>query len=113
MAVGGINYGDNSATNVYYSGTMGAVIEGYLNGIPSIGFSIYDHAPEADFDAAGSCVRKIATMVLEKGLPPLICLNVGFPNTPELKEVKTYEQAKEHWSGGWQTRPQRDNTSYY
>lgn len=46
LVVGGINHGDNSATNVHYSGTMGVVIEGCLNGIPSIGFSICDHAPE-------------------------------------------------------------------
>ena len=51
LVVGGINHGDNSATNVHYSGTMGVVIEGCLNGIPSIGFSICDHAPGADFDA--------------------------------------------------------------
>ena len=87
LVVGGINHGDNSATNVHYSGTMGIVIEGCLNGIPSIGFSICDHAPGADFDAAGPYVRRIAAMVLEKGLPPLTCLNVNFPNTQEIKGV--------------------------
>ena len=30
LVVGGINHGDNSATNVHYSGTMGVVIEGCL-----------------------------------------------------------------------------------
>ena len=113
LVVGGINHGDNSATNVHYSGTMGVVIEGCLNGIPSIGFSICDHAPGADFDAAGPYVRKIAAMVLEKGLPPLTCLNVNFPNTPELKGVKICEQAKGHWSGEWQACPRRDDTNYY
>ncbi|MEG0647814.1 MAG: 5'/3'-nucleotidase SurE, partial [Bacteroides sp.] len=42
LVVGGINHGDNSATNVHYSGTMAVVIEGCLNGIPSIGFSLSD-----------------------------------------------------------------------
>ena len=97
----------------HYSGTMGVVIEGCLNGIPSIGFSICDHAPGADFDAAGPYVRKIAAMVLEKGLPSLTCLNVNFPNTPELKGVKICEQAKGHWSGEWQACPRRDDTNYY
>ncbi len=40
LVVGGINHGDNSATNVHYSGTMGIAIEGCLNGVPSIGFSL-------------------------------------------------------------------------
>ena len=85
LVVGGINHGDNSATNVHYSGTMGIVIEGCLNGIPSIGFSICDHAPGADFDAAGPYVRRIAAMVLEKG----------------------------HWSGEWQACPRRDDANFY
>ena len=59
LVVGGINHGDNSATNVHYSGTMGVVFEGCLNGIPSIGFSLCNHAPDADFEAAeagsGNC----------------------------------------------------------
>lgn len=46
LVVGGVNHGDNSATNVHYSGTMGIVIEGCLNGIPSIGFSLCSHDPE-------------------------------------------------------------------
>ena len=66
LVVGGINHGDNSATNVHYSGTMGVVFEGCLNGIPSIGFSLCNHAPDADFEATGPYIRSIAAMVLEK-----------------------------------------------
>ena len=40
LVVGGINHGDNSATNVHYSGTMGVVIEGCLKGVPSLGISL-------------------------------------------------------------------------
>lgn len=57
---------NNSATNVHYSGTMGVVFEGCLNGIPSIGFSLCNHAPDADFEATGPYIRSIAAMVLEK-----------------------------------------------
>lgn len=71
LVVGGVNHGDNSATNVHYSGTMGIVIEGCLNGIPSIGFSLCSHDPGADFESwlsvvfeclfyfFGKCVRYI------------------------------------------------------
>ena len=50
LIVGGINHGDNSAINVHYSGTMGVVIEGCLKGIPSIGFSLCNHQPDADLN---------------------------------------------------------------
>ena len=66
-----------------------------------------------DFDAAGPYVRRIAAMVLAKGLPPLTCLNVNFPNTQEIKGVRICEQAKGHWSGEWQACPRRDDANFY
>ena len=67
LVVGGINHGDNSSVNVHYSGTMGVVIEGCLKGVPSIGFSLCNHMPDADFEPAGEYIREIARKVLEKG----------------------------------------------
>ena len=51
---------------MHYSGTMGVVVEGCLNGIPSIGFSLCNHDHDADFEATGLYVRKISAMILEK-----------------------------------------------
>ncbi|MEG2855782.1 5'/3'-nucleotidase SurE [Bacteroides sp.] len=113
LVVGGINHGDNSATNVHYSGTMAVVIEGCLNGIPSIGFSLSDHAMDADFDAMGPYVRQIAATVLEKGLPPLTCLNVNFPNVKEIKGIRVCQQAKGQWSKEWESCPRKTDTNYY
>ena len=113
LIVGGINHGDNSATNVHYSGTMGVVFEGCLNGIPSIGFSLCNHAPDADFEAAGPYIRNIASMILEKGLPPLTCLNVNFPDTANIKGVKICEQAKGHWTNEWTACPRLNDPNYF
>ena len=113
LVVGGINHGDNSATNVHYSGTMGVVIEGCLNGIPSIGFSLCNHDLGADFEATIPYIRSIATMVLEKGLPPLTCLNVNFPDTSDIKGVKVCEQAKGTWTHEWEACPRLNDTNYY
>lgn len=113
LVVGGINHGDNSATNVHYSGTMGVVIEGCLNGIPSIGFSLCNHDMGADFEPAGPYIRKIAAMVLEKGLPPLTCLNVNFPDTPTIKGIKVCEQAKGCWTNEWEACPRRNDRDYF
>lgn len=113
LVVGGINHGDNSATNVHYSGTMAVAIEGCLNGIPSIGFSLCSHDPGADFDTAGPYIRQIAAKVLEKGLPPLTCLNVNFPDTKELKGVKICEQAKGCWTNEWEACPRKMDANYH
>lgn len=113
LVVGGINHGDNSATNVHFSGTMGVVIEGCLNGIPSIGFSLCSHEPGADFEPVGPYVRQIASMVLKRGLPPLTCLNVNFPNMKELKGIKVCEQAKGKWTNEWEPCPRKEDRNYY
>ena len=113
LVVGGINHGDNSATNVHYSGTMGVVFEGCLNGIPSIGFSLCNHASDADFEATGPYIRSIAAMVLEKGLPPLTCLNVNFPDTTDIKGIKICEQAKGRWTNEWAACPRLNDPNYF
>ncbi len=113
LVVSGINHGDNSSVNVHYSGTMGAVIEGCLKGVPAIGFSLCDHAPDADFEPGGKYIREIATRVLEKGLPPLTCLNVNIPDTKELKGVCICEQAKGVWVNEWEDLTRRGGSFYY
>lgn len=81
LVVAGINHGDNSSVNTYYSGTMGVVTEGTFQGVPSIGFSLCDMAADADFSACGPYILRIVRKVLREGLPPFTCLNVNFPRT--------------------------------
>lgn len=113
LVVSGINHGDNSSVNVHYSGTMGAVIEGCLKGAPSIAFSLCNHAPDADFEPAAKYVRNIASQVLKKGLPPLVCLNVNIPDCKELKGVRVCEQAKGVWTNEWEDLTRHGDSSYY
>lgn len=113
LVIGGINHGDNSGTNVHYSGTMGIAIEGCLNGIPSIGFSLCDHAPDAEFRYCEKYITEITRMVLEKGLPDRVCLNVNFPNIDQIKGVKVCEQAVGRWEREWQPCPRHHDDRYF
>jgi len=60
LLISGINHGSNSSINVIYSGTMSAALEGALEGIPSLGISLLDYAPDADFSAAKIYAKTIA-----------------------------------------------------
>jgi 5'-nucleotidase len=80
LVVSGINHGSNSAVNVLYSGTMGAAMEGTVFGIPSIGFSLTDHAMDADFTPCYDAIDYLIRAILEKGMPQGVCLNVNVPN---------------------------------
>jgi len=52
LLVSGINHGSNAGISVLYSGTMGAAIEGCVFDVPSIGFSLCDFTPDADFSVS-------------------------------------------------------------
>ena len=99
LVVAGINHGSNAAINVVYSGTMGAAYEGCAFGIPSIGFSLTNHSPEADFEPCRPFVREIVKGVLEHGLPQGVCLNVNIPDCePAPTQMRLVRACKGNWS---------------
>lgn len=99
IVVSGINHGSNAAINVVYSGTMGAAFEGCAYGIPSIGFSLTSHDENADFTPCLPVVDKLVKLVLEKGLPEGVCLNVNMPaHVSEYKEMRVVRGCKGRWN---------------
>ena len=55
---------------------MGCAIEGAMNGVPSIGFSLLDFRPDADFSGCRDVIADITDRALSCPLPDRICLNV-------------------------------------
>lgn len=98
MILSGVNHGSNSGNSIIYSGTMGAVIEGCMAGIPSIGFSLLNHSWAADFSQCGAIINKITSSVLKNGLPKDICLNVNIPALCTPKGIKVTEASPGHWT---------------
>ncbi|MBD5211688.1 MAG: 5'/3'-nucleotidase SurE [Bacteroidales bacterium] len=99
IVVSGINHGSNAAVNVIYSGTMGAAFEGCAFGIPSVGFSLTDHDPAADFSPVRPFVPKIIEEVLKSGLPEGICLNVNVPHDKgNPTEMRVTRAARGKWT---------------
>jgi 5'-nucleotidase len=99
LCVSGINHGSNMSINVIYSGTMSAAVEGAIESIPSIGFSLCNNSIDADFSASKNIVKIIAENVLKNGLPKDVCLNVNIPNLKlsEIKGIKVCRQARANW----------------
>lgn len=98
----GINHGSNSGNSVIYSGTMGAVMEGAMAGIASVGFSLTHHSWDADFAASAPWVSLIAGKVIEKGLPKGLCLNVNIPAQCVPKGIKVCSSAPGRWTEEFQ-----------
>jgi 5'-nucleotidase len=113
LCVSGINHGLNNSINVLYSGTMSAAVEGAIEGIPSIGYSLDDFTLQANFSHALKYVKEIALQVLENGLPTATLLNVNFPNTADLKGVKICRQARAKWAEEFDERMDPHKRPYY
>jgi 5'-nucleotidase len=115
LLLSGINHGSNSSSSVLYSGTMAAAMEGAVNHIPSIGFSLLSFDPDADFSASVPYVEDVIRHVLEKGLPDGICLNVNIPLLPseKIKGIRICSQANGYWKEEFEKRCDPNGTEYY
>lgn len=113
LCVSGINHGLNNSINVIYSGTMSAAVEGAIEKIPSIGFSLDDFAPDADFSHCKPYIKTIAQKVLDFGMPPATLLNVNFPQGSALKGIKICRQANAKWAEDFEERKDPYKRPYY
>jgi 5'-nucleotidase len=78
LVLSGINQGANLGTDILYSGTVSAAMEGVIEGIPAIAFSltsftVRNFAPAAQF--AQSLIARLAATPL----PAPLLLNVNIP----------------------------------
>lgn len=114
LIISGINHGSNASINVIYSGTMSAALEGYIEGVPSIGFSLLDHGQEADFTASKHYAREIIKLALnQKGKN--YCLNVNIPklDLELIKGIRFCRQAHAKWQEEFDRRQDPSGRDYY
>jgi 5'-nucleotidase len=77
LVVSGINYGENIATGITISGTVGAAMEAASMGIPALAMSLetekahhLSYSTEVDFSAAAHFTALFGRLLLERKLPP-------------------------------------------
>lgn len=104
LIISGINRGTNAGRTVLYSGTVGAVIEGALRGIPGIAFSSFDHE-KTEYALFERHIPPIIDFVLKNPLPKGSVLNVNFPSMialnnhslSDVRGIKLARQGKQYW----------------
>ncbi len=85
LVVSGINANANLGHDVTYSGTVTAAMEAAIWGLPGIAVSLdlpENRAAALDFAPAAQIARRIASAVIEHGLPKNVLLNVNVPCLP-------------------------------
>lgn len=81
FVVSGINHGPNLGTDVLYSGTVSAAMEGVLEDIPSIAMSLASFAAK-DFDPAAKFAVELVAKLEKQPLELPVLLNVNVPPVP-------------------------------
>jgi 5'-nucleotidase len=94
LTVAGINYGENLASIVTGSGTVGAALEAAASGIPALAVSLetakeyhYEHAEGLNWRTAADVTRRLTQVMLAQPMPSDVdIVNV---NVPESATAKT------------------------
>ncbi len=114
FVLAGINHGSNLGTDVLYSGTVSAAMEGLIEGITSMAFSLasfgyHNFQPAADF--ALSLVGKLSA----EPLPVPTLLNVNIPPVPgeKIAGVKLTRQGLRRYIENFEKRLDPRGKSYY
>jgi 5'-nucleotidase len=104
VILSGINRGNNSAENTLYSGTIGAAIEGALQGITAIALSQYYGPENLDLDDpfeasavhGADVIRRILAQVPVVQSDYRLLFNVNFPPVPaaDVKGVQVARQGR-------------------
>jgi 5'-nucleotidase len=94
LVISGINQGSNAGRSVLNSGTLGAVIESAMLGIPSIAFSYASHEPS---DHYCHYLKPIIQYFLKHPPPLGTCININIPPT-EIKSCRYARQGKGRWT---------------
>lgn len=90
LVLAGINAGGNLGTDIYISGTVAAVREAAIHGIPAIAISHWIKRPLIiDWDLASSWTSRVLADLLSRPLPLGSFWNVNLPHLePEQPEPK-------------------------
>lgn len=78
VVLAGVNRGPNLGTDLLYSGTVAAAMEGAVAGVPSVAVSTAEYEP-ADYSLAAAAGLAVADATRSRSLPPGMLLNVNVP----------------------------------
>jgi 5'-nucleotidase len=110
----GINQGANLGTDVLYSGTVSAAMEGIIEGIPSIALSLTSFAAK-DFQPAADYACTLLDHLIHNPRPELILLNVNIPpvSAGQIRGAKITTQGIRKYIEVFEKREDPRGKTYY
>ncbi|AFY53107.1 5'-nucleotidase [Rivularia sp. PCC 7116] len=114
LVLAGINQGANLGTEILYSGTVSAAMEGLIEGIPSIAFSLTSYS-SSNFEVAADFAKLLVEQLTKKAKLDSILLNVNIPavESSEIKGVKFTRQGVRRYVDVFDKRVDPRGKTYY
>jgi 5'-nucleotidase len=114
FVLSGINHGANLGTDILYSGTVSAAMEGTIEGIPSIAFSLTSFTVR-EFQPAADFARDLIAHLAQQPSTESLLLNVNIPPVPTAKiaGVKVTRQGIRRYCDTFQKREDPRGKTYY
>lgn len=114
FVLSGINHGSNLGTDVLYSGTVSAAMEGVIEGIPSIAFSLASHTSQ-EFQSAALFAKQLIHQFSKQPLPEVMLLNVNVPplKPEEIAGVTITRQGVRRYFDTFEKRVDPRGKTYY
>jgi 5'-nucleotidase len=109
----GINHGPNLGTDVLYSGTVSAAMEGVLEGIPSVAFSLASFTALEFQPAADFAVKLLPQLANNYPKPPLLSVNIPPLAASEIVGVLVTRQGLRRYIEKFEQRLDPRGKSYY
>lgn len=115
IVISGINSGPNLGTEVLYSGTVAAAMEGAFLDVPSIAVSIGAKGAEKHYDSAAEFISRFVNLYPAAHLGSKTLININVPNLPvsEIKGVRVTELGIRLYNDWFEKRNDPRGKSYY
>lgn len=115
LVISGINRGANVGSDLTYSGTVTAAMEGTIGGVPSFAISLDTYEDGQDYATAAEFAVHLAEEILARGLPEGVLLNVNVPNVPaaEIQGVRVTRTGRRIYRDVLVVREDPFGTPYY
>jgi 5'-nucleotidase len=114
FVLSGINHGSNLGTDILYSGTVSAAMEGVIEGIPSIAISLASFTSK-DFHPAANFARTLLAQLAKQPLAEATLLNVNVPpvQLEDMAGVRITRQGLRRYVESFQKRIDPRGKCYY
>lgn len=114
FVLSGINHGANLGTDVLYSGTVSAAMEGTIEGIPSMALSLTSFSCQ-EFQPAADFATTLIAHLEQQPLSESMLLNINIPPVPtaEIAGVKITRQGIRRYFDTFQKRVDPRGKIYY